>query len=265
MTAIGFRHLTLGYDRHPAVHDLDGAVPRGDLVALVGPNGAGKSTLLKGVAGTLAPLEGAVDRSGTVAYLPQAASLDRSFPISVYDFAAAGLWRQVGPLRSLRPHRGRIEAALGAVGLAGFEARPIGTLSGGQMQRALFARLMLQDAPVVLLDEPFAGVDARTTEDLLALVAGWHGEGRTVVAALHDFAQVRRHFPTTLLLARRPVAWGATEAVMTEANLARARRLCEAWDEEAPACGPHDHGHGDHQRTEHRHADHPRHAPRDAA
>jgi zinc/manganese transport system ATP-binding protein len=242
MAAIGFRHLTLGYDRHAAVHDLDGAVPRGDLVALVGPNGAGKSTLLKGVAGALAPLEGAVSCAGVVAYLPQAAAVDRTFPIAVADFAAAGLWRHVGPFAGLRRHRGRVDAALAAVGLTGFEGRPIGTLSGGQMQRALFARLLLQDAPVILLDEPFTGVDARTTEDLLALVRGWHREGRTVIAALHDFAQVRRHFPTTLLLARRPVAWGTTEAVMTEANLALARRLCEAWDEAAPVCGPHDHG-----------------------
>ena len=257
MTAVGFRHLTLGYDRHPAVHDLDGTVPRGDLVALVGPNGAGKSTLLKGIAGTLAPLEGSVSCGAAIATLPQAAAIDRTFPINVLDFAATGLWRRVGPFGGLRPQRGRTEAALAAVGLTGFEARPIGTLSGGQMQRALFARLLLQDAPVILLDEPFTGVDARTTEDLMALVGGWHREGRTVVAALHDLAQVRRHFPTTLLLARRPVAWGPTEAVMTEANLARARRLCEAWDDAASACEPHDHGssHGSSHGHAHGHRD----------
>jgi zinc/manganese transport system ATP-binding protein len=243
VSEIAFRHLTLGYDRHPAVHDLDGTVPRGDLLALVGPNGAGKSTLLKGIAGALSPLEGGVACAGAVAYLPQAAEIDRAFPIAVQDFAAAGLWRRTGAFASLRSHRARVAQAIEAVGLTGFEARPIGTLSGGQMQRALFARLLLQDAPVILLDEPFTGVDARTTEHLLALVAGWHREGRTVVAALHDYGQVRGHFPTTLLLARRPVAWGPTAGVLTEDHLARARRLCEAWDDAASVCAPHDHGH----------------------
>lgn len=252
---LAFRHLTLGYDRHPAVHDLDGTVPPGDLVALVGPNGAGKSTLLKGVAGVLAPLEGAVERgAGAVAYLPQAAEIDRDFPIAVREFAAMGLWTGAGPFASLRRRRDRVAAALDAVGLAGFEARPIGTLSGGQMQRALFARLILQDASLILLDEPFTGVDARTTEDLLALVAGWHRQGRMVVAALHDLGQVRGHFPTTLLLARRPVAWGATAAILTEENLAHARRLCEAWDDDARPCAPHDHDHAHDHAHPHRDA-----------
>jgi len=143
------------------------------------------------------------------------------------------------------------------VGLDGFEARPIGTLSGGQFRRALFARLILQDCSVILLDEPFTGIDARTVDDLLALIRIWHGEGRTVVAALHDLAQVRAHFPTTLLLARTPIAWGPTARVLTSENLARARNLSEAWDEEAPVCaGPrggvaHDHGAHDHGARDH--------------
>jgi zinc/manganese transport system ATP-binding protein len=251
--------LTLGYDRHPAVHHLDGTVRAGDLLALVGPNGAGKSTLLKGMAGEIRCLEGRIERAGALAYMPQADEIDRSFPLSVMDLAGMGLWRRSGPWRSLRRNSRAIESALSAVGLEGFEERPIGTLSGGQFRRALFARLILQDCPVVLLDEPFTGIDARTVDDLLALIAAWHAEGRTVIAALHDLAQVRSHFPSTLLLAREPVAWGPTARVLTQENLARARNLSEAWDEAAPICagpqamGAHAHDHAAHGPGAHDH------------
>jgi zinc/manganese transport system ATP-binding protein len=263
--ALAFHGLTLGYARHPAVHHLDGTIPSGSLTAVVGPNGAGKSTLLKGIMGEIAPLEGEVARAGLarqdIAYLPQAAEIDRAFPIGVFDLVAMGLWRRVGPWRALKPHRATVEAALAAVGLTGFERRPIGTLSGGQLRRALFARVLLQDARVILLDEPFAAIDARTTDELLGLVHGWHAEGRTVVAVLHDLDQVARHFPSTLLLAREAVAWGATHEVLTADNLRRARRLCEAWDEDAPVCRaaakhdhpPHDHGSPDHPHHDHTH------------
>lgn len=233
--------VTLGYDRHPAVHHLTGAFAPGSLTAVVGPNGAGKSTLLKGIAGILAPLGGAIHLGAVerrrIAYLPQAAEIDRSFPICVYDFVAMGLWRRCGILGAVRRgERERISAALQAVGLAGFEARPIGTLSGGQMQRVLFARLLLQDAPVVLLDEPFTAIDQRTTSDLLAVVERWHGEGRTVIAVLHDVETVRRHFPQTLLIARERIAWGATREALSGDNLMAARRMVEAFDPGAEPC-----------------------------
>ncbi|WP_298965659.1 zinc ABC transporter ATP-binding protein AztA [uncultured Methylobacterium sp.] len=263
---LAFDGLTLGYARHPAVHHLDGTVPAGALLAVVGPNGAGKSTLLKGIMGEIAPLDGRVLhpglKRGDIAYLPQAAEIDRAFPVAVYDLVAMGLWRRVGLWRRIRGDDGAVAAALDAVGLGGFERRPIGTLSGGQLQRVLFARLLLQDARVILLDEPFAAIDARTTDDLLALVRRWHGEGRTVVAVLHDLEQVRRHFPTTLLLAREAVAWGDTASVLTAPNLRRARNLCEAWDDAAPVCRaeagtPHGHeapAHGHHDHHHHGHA-----------
>ncbi len=251
--------LTLGYDRHPAIHHLDGTVRAGDLLALVGPNGAGKSTLLKGMVGEIRCLDGRIERAGPIAYMPQADEIDRSFPLSVMDLAGMGLWRRNGAWRGLGRQRRTIEAALAAVGLDGFEGRPIGTLSGGQFRRALFARLILQDCPVILLDEPFTGIDARTVDDLLALIRTWHAEGRTVVAALHDLGQVRAHFPTTLLLAREPVAWGPTGRVLTPENLARARNLSEAWDDSAPICaGPRSagapaHDHGGHGVDAHHH------------
>lgn len=236
MSAIRLDDLTLGYDRHPAVHHLSGEIQEGSLTAIVGPNGAGKSTLLKAIAGALTPLSGRVSISGQrIAYLPQSADLDRSFPIHVYDLVAMGLWNRAGIFGRIGAKE-KIAEAIAAVGLTGFERRPIGTLSGGQMQRALFARLLLQDAEIILLDEPFTAIDARTTADLLDLVRRWHGEKRTVLAVLHDIETVRRAFPQTLLLAREAIAWGPTAEVLTPENLLRARRMVEAADPHAGAC-----------------------------
>src|SRR5438046_3271176 len=222
--ALRFRNLTLGYDRHPAVHHLDGAVETGALVAVVGPNGAGKSTLFKGIVGVLKPLAGRIERGDlnpqNIAYLPQAAEIDRTFPINVYDMVAMGLWRRTGLFGGLdRAARARIEQAIAAVGLTGFEDRPIATLSGGQMQRMLFARLLLQDARVIVLDEPFNAVDAKTSADLFALVQHWHGERRTVLTALHDIDFVKTHFPETLLLAREPRSEEHTSELQSLTNL----------------------------------------------
>jgi zinc/manganese transport system ATP-binding protein len=238
---VTLRNVTLGYDRHPAVHHLSGEVASGALLAVVGPNGAGKSTLFRGLAGILKPLSGSVALDGLdardIAYLPQIAEIDRSFPITVFDFVGTGLWRATGLFGGIgKAEREKMARALGAVGLTGFENRVIGTLSGGQLQRLLFARVMLQDARLIVLDEPFNAIDSRTARDLLALVKQWHAEGRTVLAALHDLEMVRANFPETLLLARGPVAWGATEDVLTPDNLLVAMRMCEAFDDSAAAC-----------------------------
>jgi zinc/manganese transport system ATP-binding protein len=207
--AVTFSDLTLGYDRHPAVHHIIGKVAKGELLAIVGPNGAGKSTLLKGIVDELKPLGGSLKidsfRKCDVAYLPQQIEIDRSFPISVFDCVAMGLWREIGAWR-------------------------------GQFQRVLFARLLLQDAAIILLDEPFRAVDTKTVADLIALILRWHEEGRTVLAALHDIDQVRAHFPVTLILAREVVTWGETRKVLTPANLAKSRQLVEAFDEHAEIC-----------------------------
>src|SRR2546430_6771016 len=236
-----FRDVTLGYDRHPAVHHLNGDVAAGALLAVIGPNGAGKSTLFRGLAGILKPLAGSIDLGGLnvrdIAYLPQSVDVDRGFPISVFDFVGTGLWRVTGPFGGIgKAARDRIAQALSAVGLNGFENRPIGTLSGGQMQRMLFARVLLQDARLIVLDEPFNAIDARTSADLLALVRRWHTERRTVLAALHDMDIVRANFPETLLLARGQVAWGATAEGLTADNLLEARRTFEAFRRSAAAC-----------------------------
>jgi len=223
--------VSLGWRGRIAVRGVTGAFRRGTLTAVVGPNGAGKSTLLKGIVGLLNPLKGHIhladDPRRDLAFLPQADDLDRSFPITVYDLVAMGAWRRVGAWRrfSADEHE-RVEHALEAVGLSDFRHRIIGTLSGGQLQRTLFARLLLHDARTLLLDEPFAAIDRDTTEDLMRLLTAWHGEGRTVVVVLHDLEMVRARFPEVLLMAGQAVAWGPTESVLTPENLHLARHLC---------------------------------------
>ena len=236
-----FRDVTLGYDRHPAVHHLNGEVAPGALLAVVGPNGAGKSTLFRGLVGILKPLAGSI---GPAVSMSGISPICRRPPISTAAFrsrcsissapgfgAATGFFGGMG-----KGARDKIAQALAAVGLNGFENRAIGTLSGGQMQRMLFARVLLQDARMIVLDEPFNAIDAKTSADLLALVRRWHAEKRTVLAALHDMDLVRANFPRRLLLARGKVAWGATAEVLTAENLLQARRMCEAFDDSAAAC-----------------------------
>ncbi|WP_426957292.1 metal ABC transporter ATP-binding protein [Muricoccus radiodurans] len=235
---LALRDVTLTHERRPAVHHLSGAFAPGSLTAVVGPNGAGKTTLLRALAGLHRVSEGRVERpEGRIALLPQMTSLDRSFPIACLEVVMLGDWARTGPFRAVPPaSRVRAEAAMEAVGLGGFGRRPVGSLSAGQFQRLLFARLLVQDAPVILLDEPFNAVDARTAADLLRLVRGWHGEGRTVVAVLHDLDLVRAEFPDCLLLAREPIAWGPTAEALSAANRLRARMMAESWDAEADPC-----------------------------
>ena len=248
--SVELRNLTVSYRQHPALHHLSGTFALGSLTAVVGPNGAGKSTLLKSIAGLIpvAPshhgasdqAEGALVLKGPcqqLAYLPQQSELDRSFPLSVRECVLLGLWQISGAWVAVsQAMLARVDEALRTVGLHGFEQRPLGTLSSGQLQRALFARLLVQDAQLILLDEPVAAVDSKTSAALMALTLQWHREGRTVIVVLHDDAQVRQLFPQTLLLARERIAWGPTDSVLTEANWRRARDMAEAWDETAAIC-----------------------------
>lgn len=230
--ALTLQHVTVERGGRVVLDDVSGAVTRGALTAIVGPNGAGKSTLLDVMAGRLAPTQGRVAPGGLtrMACLPQQSGIDRSFPIRVDDVVALGAWSRIGLWRALGGAlRREVADALATVGLAGFERRLIAELSAGQFQRVLFARLLLQDADLILLDEPFNAVDERTTADLLALIRRWQTEGRSVVAVLHDLEQVRAHFDQTLLLARRVVAWGPTAAVLCPDHLRAARLGAEAW------------------------------------
>jgi zinc/manganese transport system ATP-binding protein len=240
--AVTLNNLTVTYRQHPALHHVSGSFAPGSLTAVVGANGSGKSTLLKSIVALLptAPGQVAVSApSARIAYLPQLAELDRGFPIDVRDAVLLGCWGATQAWGAVTPAMlTRVDAALQAVGLEGFKRRPVGTLSSGQLQRVLFARLLLQDADLILLDEPFNAMDSKTVATLLALVRTWHQQQRTIITVLHDDTQVRQHFPQTLLLAREVVAWGPTDQVMTEPNLRRARAMAHAWEDDShpPAC-----------------------------
>jgi len=228
---IALDRLSLGWRGRVAVREVSGVFASGSLTAVVGPNGAGKSTLMKGMLGLVTPLRGSVMLADhlhhQIASLPQISELDRAFPVSVYDMVAMGRWRVSGAWCGLSDaDHARIEAALAQVGLSDLRARMIGTLSGGQLQRALFARLMLQEARLLMLDEPFAAVDQHTTEALMQLLCRWHAEGCTIVVVLHDLELAHKYFPQTLLLARQLVGWGPTAEVLTPENLHLARHLC---------------------------------------
>ncbi len=225
---IRLEHLTLRRGGLDVLRDLTGSFAPGSLTAVAGPNGSGKSTLLLALSGLLPVTSGCIDRGGldarAVALLPQEGRLERSFPISCRDVVALGWTARLGLFRRFgREQYAVADQALDAVGLGGLGERSIGALSAGQFQRVLFARTIVRDAPVILLDEPFSAVDAATEDDLMALVRLWHRQGRTVVAVLHDLELIRAQFPDTLLLGSDAFAWGATETVLTAPAIRQAR------------------------------------------
>ncbi|MCU0758043.1 MAG: ATP-binding cassette domain-containing protein [Steroidobacteraceae bacterium] len=201
-----------------ALEDVTGEFAAGSLTALVGPNGAGKSTLLETLTGRLQPVRGRVRcpvPRPEIAYLPQLARIDLRVPVTVADFVALGDWCRVGALRGIpeRLRQATVEA-LHQTGLEALAARRLAELSAGQLQRARFAQLLMRSPRLMLLDEPFAGMDEETTTRLVALIRGWHRGGLTLVVVLHDRELARELCPRTLLLDRRVLAWGPTEATI---------------------------------------------------
>ncbi len=235
---VRLENVTISYDRHPAVHHISGTFAAGSLTAIAGPNGAGKSTLIKGIAGIIKVESGNISAdTKRIAYLPQAAEVQRDFPLSVLDMAASGFWHDTGSFTRITPAMKNTAAkALDTVGLSGLGARPLSHLSAGQFQRALFARTIVQDAPLILLDEPFTSIDTDTSDHLLGIVRKWNEEGRTVICVLHDLPQIRQYFPQTLLLARECISWDETARALNPENLSRARFLREGWDSPDQIC-----------------------------
>jgi manganese/zinc/iron transport system ATP- binding protein len=225
-TALEVRSLTVSYRSAPVLWEVDASFPTGRLCAIVGPNGAGKSTLLKAALG-LVPVDAgrvlidgvegraALDR---VAYVPQRESVDWDFPITVGEVVAMGRYRATGWFRRVgKADRAIAAGCLERVGMAAYGRRQIGQLSGGQRQRVFLARALAQQAPVLVMDEPFAGIDARTQADLLALLGGIRDDGGSVIVVHHDMAQVRAAFDWTLLLNVRTLGCGPTAEVLTSA------------------------------------------------
>ncbi len=238
-TLLSATGLTLGYRDVSIVKDVGFALVRGDVLAVVGHNGSGKSTLIKTLLGALPPLAGALNwptgKPQTIAYLGQRTEFDNRFPIRVRDLAAMGAWSGLGFFGRVDGEiRARIASALERTGTAEIADMPLHKLSAGQLQRALFARTMVQDAPLILLDEPFTAVDQTTESALLSLIDGWAAEGRAVILVLHDLSAVLQHCNAALLLGDGRALFGEPKDTLTPHNLVGHRYLSQsqaAWIE----------------------------------
>ena len=218
-------NLVAGYEGAAITPSLSGVIHKGSMTAIVGLNGCGKSTLLKTLAGFIPPVSGVLRWSPTrptIGWLAQRHALESQFPLTVLDVVSQGAWPRISLLRGLRNDvRRRIQAALARVGLTEMAKTPIEALSGGQFQRMLFARVLVQRAPLVMLDEPFTGIDEATTHDLMTVIQEMHQQGQTVLAVLHDNQRVADYFPETLLLAPQNARWGLTHEVLPAFHSAR--------------------------------------------
>ncbi len=229
--ALEISRLTVSYAGRPVLWDVDAEFPAGALSAIVGPNGAGKSTLLRAALGLVpadaghARVLGRPARSSLrqVAYVPQRDAVDWDFPITVREVVEMGRYPRVGWVRRLRgDDRVVVDEALDRVGMGAFADRQIGRLSGGQRQRVFLARALAEEAPVLLMDEPFAGVDARTEAALLELLRELRAGGRSIVVVHHDLGVVRRAFDWALVLNVRAIASGPVDEALAPDVIARA-------------------------------------------
>jgi zinc/manganese transport system ATP-binding protein len=238
---LNLKNVTVSYDRHPAIHHVNGEFATGSMTAIAGPNGGGKSTLLKAVAGLVDLEQGRVSReaSARLAFLPQISEINRDFPITIAAFLSSALNGKNGFFGTIsEADKKSINAALDAVKLEGFGKRSLQSLSAGQFQRVLFARVILQNADVILLDEPFSAVDEKTLPLLLNMMQGWHDQKRTILCVLHDVDLIKRHFPQTLLIARDVIGWGPTAQILNQDNIRRLQGFHEAWRDQAEICAP---------------------------
>ncbi len=225
------RNLGFRYGNVEALRQINFATSCGRTLALIGPNGAGKSTLLHVLAGLMEPEGGEMlwdgmplrGRRHEIAFMPQRTEVDWKFPISVRQLVEMGRFPALGTWKPLRQHDADIvDKALDALGLTPLQGRQIGALSGGQQQRAFLARAMAQEAHILLLDEPFTGLDVPGMESLAALLRSLSAEGRLIIASHHNLHTAANIFDETLLLNHDMLAFGNTADVLTESNLRRA-------------------------------------------
>ena len=228
--ALELERVSVRYEGAPALENVSLRVERGDQVAVVGPNGAGKSTLFNVITGIIKPQQGSVRIAGSgpsrhicLGYVPQRNRIDWRFPVNVGDVVMMGRVGKMGMLRRPgRNDRALVQDALERVGMAAFAQRQIGELSGGQQQRVFLARALAQEAEVLLLDEPLAGLDIPSQEAILRILGEMRQAGLTLLVATHDLNQAAEQFDQMLLLNRRVIAFGPPAQVLTAENLALA-------------------------------------------
>jgi manganese/iron transport system ATP-binding protein len=218
------RDLTVGYDGVAALEGVTFGVRAGERVAVVGPNGAGKSTLFKALVGMLRPRAGTIQaHAAEIGFVTQRASVDWSFPVTVYDAVLMGRVGKMGWLRWQRPRDGEIvRRCLAQVGMSELAGRQIGELSGGQQQRVFIARALAQEATILLMDEPFAGIDAPSQEAILALLDSLRRQRVTVLLSTHDLNLAVERFDRLALLNRKLFGYGVPREVITPQSLADA-------------------------------------------
>lgn len=231
---LGVRDLTVYYGNLLALNGISFSITCGHTLALMGPNGAGKSTLIKVLAGLLRPDSGEIlwnglplhDTPGEIAYLPQRSDVDWSFPITVRALAEMGRYPALGLWKKFAGHdRDIVEKSLHVLGLDSLAERQISELSGGQQQRAFLARALAQEAHVLLLDEPFTGLDAPACQSLGRLLDSLAAEGRLVIASHHDLNTAAEIFDTVLLLNRDLAAFGLSGEVLTPERIRETYRM----------------------------------------
>jgi manganese/iron transport system ATP-binding protein len=247
-------NLTVSYNGSYALEDVSFDVQAGERVAVVGPNGAGKSTLFKALVGLIHPRAGQITTNGAeMGYVTQRSAVDWSFPVTVHDVVMMGRIGKMGWLRWQRPRdREIVQRSLAQVGMADYASRQIGELSGGQQQRVFIARALAQEATILLMDEPFSGVDAPAQESILEIMERLHQEGVTLLVSTHDLNLAVERFDRLALLNQRLVAYGLPREAVTPHNLAAAYGGQAVWRGEDYAmvlgdidcCGERDHQHG---------------------
>ena len=217
---------------HTALHDATFEIPTGTITALVGVNGSGKSTLFKAIMGFVRLATGSISVLGMpvpaaikrnlIAYVPQSEEVDWNFPVLVEDVVMMGRYGHMNMLRRARPaDHEAVDQALARVGMADFRKRQIGELSGGQKKRIFLARALAQDGRVILLDEPFTGVDVKTEDAIIQLLDALRAEGRVMLVSTHNLGSVPEFCDRTVLINRTVLAYGTTQEVFTHENLAR--------------------------------------------
>jgi ABC-type Mn2+/Zn2+ transport system ATPase subunit len=221
---LSVNHLTVRYDDYLALDDIHFDVQRGDSIAVIGPNGAGKSTLMKAIMGLIQPQRGAqinfAPDVSTPGYVPQHQEVAWDFPVTVEDVVMMGLTRQIGWLR--RPnqtHQKQVDSALERVGMLALAHRQIGELSGGQKQRVFIARALVRDVDILLLDEPFAGVDAAAQSEVMEVIDRVNCEGMTILLSTHDLGLAFQRFKKVMALNHHLVAYGPASEIYTSETL----------------------------------------------
>jgi manganese/zinc/iron transport system ATP- binding protein len=226
--AITVNELTVAYDGVTAIKDVYFAVRAEELTAIVGPNGAGKSTLIKALLGLIPTRTGTISCFGTspkqyrkdISYVPQRAQIDWEFPANVFDVVAMGLYGELGLLRRFSSaHKDRVHSALTDVDMADFATRQISQLSGGQQQRVFLARSIVQDSELILLDEPFGGIDAKSEVVIVDILRRQTQNGKSIVAVHHDLSTVKDYFDDVILLNKTVTAFGPVDDVFTKSNV----------------------------------------------